>query len=50
VLLGVPQIINGGRFFDKAGNRVAAGASAGQQQAYNGNSARVLYEYESDKY
>lgn len=33
ILKGVPQIINGGRFFDKNGDRVVA---AGQKYAENG--------------
>ncbi len=44
VLLGVPQIINGGRFFDKQGNRADTG------RVYNASGARVLYEYDNTKY
>lgn len=44
VLTGVPQIINGGRFFDKQGNRVQAAA------AYNNAGVRLLYDFPNDEY
>eukprot|EP00245_Coleochaete_scutata_P007218 TRINITY_DN22350_c0_g1_i1.p1 TRINITY_DN22350_c0_g1~~TRINITY_DN22350_c0_g1_i1.p1 ORF type:complete len:433 (+),score=52.96 TRINITY_DN22350_c0_g1_i1:52-1350(+) len=46
VLLGLPQIINGGRFFDKQGNRVVADG-----KTFTANGVRVLYANpETDKY
>ena len=38
VVKGVPQIANGGRFFDKEGNRVREAGVA-----YKENGVRVLY-------
>lgn len=45
VLSRVPQIINGGRFFDKEGERVPQGG-----QKYNPSGVRLLYDYSSDEY
>ena len=39
VLLGAPQIIGGGRFFDKEGKRVRAG-----EASYKGNGVRMQFE------
>ena len=48
VLTGVPQIVGGGRFFDKAGNRVpqpgAAFDSSGVRQAVRAAAYSVLTE------
>jgi hypothetical protein len=43
VLSGLPQIINGGRFFDKEGNRVAGVRT-------NSAGVRLLYDYDADRY
>ncbi|KAG1666358.1 hypothetical protein FOA52_007896 [Chlamydomonas sp. UWO 241] len=45
VLTGLPQIINGGRFFDKDGNRVAQ-----QGAQYKGNGVRVPYDFPAERY
>ena len=39
VVTGVPQILGGGRFFDRDGNRVAV-----EGEAYKPNGVRMLYE------
>ena len=44
VVTGVPQIIRGGRFFDKNGNRVARDAT------FNDAGVRLLYDYPADQY
>ena len=48
VVSGFPQIINGGRFFDKQGNRVQPGNGA--DAGFNSAGTRLLFDFPSDKY
>eukprot|EP00879_Flechtneria_rotunda_P015008 GHRR01015683.1.p2 GENE.GHRR01015683.1~~GHRR01015683.1.p2 ORF type:complete len:107 (-),score=29.14 GHRR01015683.1:1084-1404(-) len=48
ILIGLPQIINGGRFFDKTGNRVVTGSDTGS--VFNGAGVRLLYDFPADQY
>jgi hypothetical protein len=48
VLTGVPQIVNGGRFFDKEGNRVQP--SSDGSAVFNRAGVRLLYDFPDDKY
>jgi hypothetical protein len=45
VVSGLPQILKGGRFFDKEGKRVPQAADA-----YNDAGVRLLYDFDSDRY
>lgn len=47
VMTGSPQIINGGRFFDKEGARVQP-SSGGSR--FNSAGTRLLYDFAEDKY
>lgn len=49
VLTGVPQIIGGGRFFDKDGNRVNQEQKAAAA-VYNSAGVRVLFDYPPEQY
>ena len=48
VLTGVPQILAGGRFFDREGRRVPAGSGTSGQ--YKENGVRLPYDIPEDKY
>lgn len=45
VILGIPQILFGGRFFGKNGDRIENKA-----EKYKSNGVRILYEIDDDKY
>jgi hypothetical protein len=45
VLGGLPQILNGGRFFDKDGRRVATGGGR-----TNSAGVRLLYDFDAERY
>ena len=49
VVTGVPQILFGGRFFDKEGNRVAAAAASGAE-AYKSNGVKLMFDYDPEDY
>lgn len=48
VVTGVPQIVNGGRFFDKEGERVEPSGQRGA--VFNRAGTRLLYDFPEDQY
>jgi hypothetical protein len=52
VVTGVPAIVNGGRFFDKEGERVqpSGDSSSSSSTVFNSAGTRLLFDFPEDRY